>query len=92
MGMVRHAAIYKKVRLDTKGEIGALPMGSGGVLYPRLRGAQLGLVPPGSGNHGGGDEWVMCRYNDANRLRWRNIKFEPDGTIFHLSFEKRKNA
>ncbi len=34
----------------------------------------------------------MCRYNDASRLRWRNIKFEYDGTSFHLSFERRKNA
>jgi len=34
----------------------------------------------------------MCRYNDASRLRWRNVTIEPDGCSFHLSFEKRKNA
>jgi len=34
----------------------------------------------------------MCIYDDASRLRWRNVRFEPDGVSFHLSFEKRKNA
>ncbi len=34
----------------------------------------------------------MCMYEDANRLRWRNVQFEPYGNNFHLSFEKRKNA
>jgi len=34
----------------------------------------------------------MCIYNDANRLRWRNITIEPDGNSFHLYFEKRENA
>ena len=34
----------------------------------------------------------MCRYDDASRLRWRNVQLEPDGNNFHLSFEKRKNA
>ncbi len=34
----------------------------------------------------------MCRYDDASRLRWRNVQFELDGSNFHLSFEKRKNA
>jgi len=33
-----------------------------------------------------------CRYNDASRLRWRNVTIEPDGSNFHLSFEERKNA
>jgi hypothetical protein len=36
--------------------------------------------------------WGMCRYNDANLLRWRIGKFEPDGNSFYLSFEKRTNA
>ena len=31
-------------------------------------------------------------YDDAIRLRWRNVQFEPDGNNFHLSFEKRKNS
>ena len=35
---------------------------------------------------------AMCRYNDVSRLRWRNVKFEQDGSCFHLTFEKRKNA
>ncbi len=35
---------------------------------------------------------AMCRFNDVNRLRWRNVKFEQDGSSFHLTFEKRKNA
>ncbi len=34
----------------------------------------------------------MCMYDDASRLRWHNVKFEPDDNSFHLSFEKRKNA
>ncbi len=34
----------------------------------------------------------MCKYNDANSLRWRNVTIEPDGNCFHLYFEKRKNA
>ena len=34
----------------------------------------------------------MCRYDDASHLRWRNVKFDSDGSCFHLSFEKRKNA
>jgi hypothetical protein len=34
----------------------------------------------------------MCKYDDASRLRWRNVQLEPDGSSFHLSFEKRKNA
>jgi hypothetical protein len=34
----------------------------------------------------------MCMYDDANRFRWRNVQFEPDGSNFHLAFEKRKNA
>jgi hypothetical protein len=35
---------------------------------------------------------AMCIYNDASRLRWRNVTIEPDGSNFHLSFEKRNNA
>ena len=34
----------------------------------------------------------MCMYDDVNRLRLRNVQFEHGGSIFHLSFEKRKNA
>ena len=30
----------------------------------------------------------MCRYNDASRLRWRDVKFEPAGTSSHLKREK----
>lgn len=35
---------------------------------------------------------AMCRYNDASRLRWRNVRFEAEGSAFELTFEKRKNA
>ena len=34
----------------------------------------------------------MCMYDDANRLRWRNVQFESDDNTFRLSFEKMKNA
>ncbi len=34
----------------------------------------------------------MCRYDDVSHLCWRNVKFDPDGSCFHLSFETRKNA
>ncbi len=34
----------------------------------------------------------LCKYNYASRMRWRNVKFEPDGNNFHPSFERRKNA
>ncbi len=34
----------------------------------------------------------MCKYDDANRLRRHTVHFEPNGNIFHLAFEKRKNA
>ncbi len=34
----------------------------------------------------------VCRYDDASHLRWRNVQFDADGSNFHLSFEKRKNA
>ena len=34
----------------------------------------------------------MCKYDDASRLRWRNVQFEPDGNSFRLSFEEKKNA
>jgi hypothetical protein len=34
----------------------------------------------------------MCRYDDAIRLRLRNVQFEPAGSNFHLAFKKRKNA
>jgi len=33
----------------------------------------------------------MRRYDDASRLRWRNVEFEPSHSSFHLSFEKKKN-
>ncbi len=34
----------------------------------------------------------MCRYDDASRLRWRNVEFEPNRISFHISFDKRKSA
>ena len=35
---------------------------------------------------------AMCRYDDASGLRWRNVRFVPDGSGFEITFEKRKNA
>ena len=35
---------------------------------------------------------AMCHYNDVNRPRWRNVKFEQDNSCFHLTFEKRMSA
>jgi hypothetical protein len=35
---------------------------------------------------------AMCRYNDVSHLRWRNIRCEPDGSSFELTFEKRKKT
>ena len=35
---------------------------------------------------------AMCRCNDASHLRWRNIRFESDGSSFEITFEKGKNA
>ena len=35
---------------------------------------------------------AKCRYNDVSHLRWRNIRYEPDGSSFEITFEKRKNA
>ena len=49
------ACRHKKVRVDAQGEEGALPMGLGGVLRSSLRGIESGLLPLGSGIHGGGD-------------------------------------
>jgi hypothetical protein len=34
---------------------------------------------------------AMCRYDDVNHLRWRNIKFDTVYLCFHIEFEKRKN-
>jgi len=34
---------------------------------------------------------AMCRYDDVNHLRWRNIKFDAVYQRFHIEFEKRKN-
>ncbi len=34
----------------------------------------------------------MCRYDDASRLMWRNIRFEADGSAFEITFDKRKNS
>jgi len=31
-------------------------------------------------------------YNDASRLKWRNVKLEHAGDSFHHSFERRKNV
>ncbi len=35
---------------------------------------------------------AMCRYDDASGLRWRNIRFEADGSAFEITFDKRKNC
>ena len=35
---------------------------------------------------------AMCHYNDVSHLRWRNIRFELDGSSFEITFEMRKNA
>ena len=35
---------------------------------------------------------VMCRYDDASGLQWRNIRFVEDGSGFEINFDKRKNA
>ena len=35
---------------------------------------------------------VMCRYDDAPGLMWRNICFEADGSLFEITFDKRKNC
>jgi hypothetical protein len=36
---------------------------------------------------------AMCRYSDdVNRLKWKNIKLEPDSSSFETIFEIRKNA
>jgi len=32
----------------------------------------------------------MCRYNDAPRLLWRNIRFEADGSVFEITFASAK--
>ncbi len=34
----------------------------------------------------------MCRYDDAPRLLWRNVRFLEDGSGFEIIFEIRKNA
>ena len=34
---------------------------------------------------------AMCRYDDVNHLRWRNIKFDAGYQCFHIKFEKRMN-
>jgi integrase len=34
----------------------------------------------------------MCRYDDASGLKWRNIRFEADGSAFEITFDKRKNC
>jgi hypothetical protein len=35
----------------------------------------------------------MCRYaDDASGLRWRNIRFDADGSAFEITFDKRKNS
>jgi integrase len=34
----------------------------------------------------------MCRYDDASGLVWRNIRFEADGSVFKISFDKRNNS
>ena len=34
----------------------------------------------------------MCRYGDAWKLLWSNIRFESGGSGFEITFDKRKNA
>jgi hypothetical protein len=34
----------------------------------------------------------MCRYDDAPGLLWSNIRFDADGSVFEITFDKRKNA
>ena len=34
----------------------------------------------------------VCRYDDASRLMWRNVRFLENGSGFEITFEKRKNA
>ena len=34
----------------------------------------------------------MCRYDDASGLKWRNIRFEADGSAFEITFDKRKSC
>ncbi len=34
----------------------------------------------------------MCRYDDASRLQWKNVRFVEDGGGFEVTFDKRKNA
>jgi len=34
---------------------------------------------------------AMCRYDDVNHLRWRNIQFDAGYQCFHIEFEKMKN-
>ncbi len=34
----------------------------------------------------------MCRYDDAPRLLWRNVRFEADGSGFEFAFDKLKNS
>ncbi len=35
---------------------------------------------------------AICRYNNVSHLRCRNIRFEPDGSSFEITFEKGENA
>ena len=35
---------------------------------------------------------LMCRYDDASGLMWRNICFETGGSAFEITFDKRKNC
>ena len=34
---------------------------------------------------------AMCRYDDVNHLRWRNVKFDAGYQCFRIEFEKRKS-
>ena len=34
----------------------------------------------------------VCRYDDASRLAWQNVRFEKDESGFGLNFDKLKNA
>jgi hypothetical protein len=35
---------------------------------------------------------AICRYSDASRLKWGNIKFETDLSSFEITYEIRKKS
>jgi len=34
---------------------------------------------------------AMCPYKDVTRLKWSNVRFEPDLSFFEITFERQKN-